>query len=227
MPKQVKVVCDSSTLISIADTCNIDALALLRQKAGADFVIPPGVEEEIVVAPSRVKSLEFSALRIRRLVEDGTVRVEGAQNLASKTQEIADAANRLYLVGGKPLKLIHGGEAETLALLGILGAKILAIDEKTTRLIIEDPLKLKEMIEGEYTEKMVFDLKAYEAFRRMIPQVSVIRSAELLALAAKRGFFSNFGEHEEEAFHSAINALRAAGCSLAQDEMQQYEQVKI
>jgi len=227
MPKTTKIVCDSSTLISLADTCNIDALAFLRKNAGLDFVIPPGVREEIISVPSKVKSLEFSALRIRKLVEEGTVRVEEPENLAVKTREIADAANRLYAVGGKPLKLIHEGEAESLALTSLAGSNVLSIDEKTTRLIVEDPLKLKEMVASEYVEKLSFDLGAYQKFRTIVPPLAIMRSAELIALAAKRGFFKNFGGHEEEAFHAAISSLRAAGCSLAQDEIRQYEEIRL
>jgi len=227
MPAPTKIVLDSSSLISLADTCNIDALAFLKQKAGLEFAISPAVRQEIIAIPSKVKSLEFSALRIRKLVEEGTVKVESAGGLDVKTREITDAANRLYFVGGKPLRLIHEGEAESLALAGAIGAKVLAIDEKTTRLIVEDPMKLKEMVASEYAEKLVFEMPAYQKFRSLIPPLVIMRSAELLALAAKRGFFKPFASHEEEAFHASINSLRAAGCSLAQEEIKQYAEIRI
>jgi len=222
-----KIVCDSSSLISLADTCNIGALAFLREKAGWKFAISPMVREEIIGVPSKIKALEYSAVRIRKMVDDGIVTVESAPALAARTSQVMDAANRLYLVGGKPLKVLHEGEAESIALLSFSGAKALLIDEKTTRLIIEDPLKLKEMTEGEYAEKLVLDLAAHEKFRALFPQTAIIRSSEILATAARRGYFKNFGAYEEEAFHSSIYALRAAGCSLAGDELQEYGEMKI
>ncbi|MCX6767710.1 MAG: hypothetical protein NTY90_03205 [Candidatus Micrarchaeota archaeon] len=223
----VKIVCDSSSLISLADTCNIDALAFLKQKAGAEFVITPGVREEIIGAPMKIKALEYSAIRIRKALEESAIAVADAPNLAAKTSEILGAANRLYLVGGKPLPVLHEGEAQSLALLSIARANALLVDEKTTRLIVEDPAKLKEMIEGEYVEKLALDLEAHKKFLALIPPTAIMRSAEVLALAAHRGYFKTFGKHEEEAFHASVYALRAAGCSLAQDELEQYGEISI
>ncbi len=220
-----KIVCDSSSLISLADTCNAEALMFLKERTGAEFVIPPVVKEEIIGAPIKVKALEYSALRIRKLVEDGVLLVESAPGLQAKTSEILDSANSIYLVGGKPLRVLHEGEAEALALASPAAASALLVDEKTTRLVLEDPVKLKKVIEGEYAEKLVLDMPAYQKFRSLVPPMPIMRSAELLALAAKRGYFKQYGEYEEEAFHASIYSLRMAGCSLAQEELKEYEEI--
>ena len=95
------IVCDSSSLISLSDTCNIDVLRFLRQHGGK-FVIPPAVEEEIVEHPAQLKQYAFSAVRLRKLVDDGVVFTQSPSRLASEKQSVENAANGAIRVDGKP-----------------------------------------------------------------------------------------------------------------------------
>ncbi len=221
------IVCDSSSLISLSDTCNIDVLRFLRQHGGK-FVIPPAVEEEIIKHPAQLKQYAFSAVRLRKLVEDGVVLTQAPPRLASEKQAIENAANSAVRVDGKPLRLIHAGEAECLALLRIApqdAQKTLLVDEKTTRLLIESPKTLVERLRGEYKTSVEIDEAAMRAFKTGLEKITVIRSTELIAVAASLGFFADYGTAAQDATHTALGALQLAGCSVSSDELREYNTV--
>jgi predicted nucleic acid-binding protein len=216
-------VCDSSALISLSDTCNIDVLRFLRARGG-EFAIPPAVEEEIVEHPAQLKQYAFSAVRLRKLVEDGVVRAESPQRLASEKQAVENAANNALRVGDRPLRLIHSGEAECLALLRISqqAQKTLLVDEKTVRLLLESPKTLAERLRGEYAADVSIDETQMRAFKTGLERVNVVRSTELVAVAASLGFFADYGSLAGEAARTALGALQLAGCSVSSDELQEY-----
>jgi predicted nucleic acid-binding protein len=220
------IVCDSSSLISLSDTCNVDVLRFLRSRGG-EFAIPPAVEEEIVEHPAQLKQYAFSAVRLRKLVDDGVVRASAPARLASEKQAIESAANAVMLVDGKPLRLIHGGEAECLALLRISQAiqKTLLVDEKTTRLLLESPKTLCERLRGEYKASVEIDEAQMRVFRAGLERVTVIRSTELVAVAASLGFFADYGGAAGDAARTALGALQLAGCSVSSDELRDYDKI--
>ncbi len=217
------IVCDSSSLISLSDTCNIDVFRFLRGHGG-EFAIPPAVEEEIVGHPSQLKQYAFSAVRLRKLVEDGIVRTDAPSRLASEKQSIESAANTAIRVDGKPLQLIHSGEAECLALLKLSSEKqkTLLVDEKTVRLLLESPNKLVERLRGEYEGRVEIDNAAMNSFGAGLERVTVVRSTELVAVAASLGFFADYGQLAGDAARTALGALQLAGCSISSDELRDY-----
>jgi hypothetical protein len=160
-------------------------------------------------------------------VDDGVVRTSAPARLASEKQAIENAANAAVRVGGKPLRLIHSGEAECLALLRISQAaqKTLLVDEKTTRLLAESPKTLVERLRGEYDESVEVDDAQLRSFRAGLERVSVIRSTELVAVAASLGFFKDYGGAAKDAARTALGALQLAGCSVSSDELREYEKI--
>jgi predicted nucleic acid-binding protein len=221
------VVCDSSTLISLAETCNISCLQFLRERAPVNFVIPPSVYNEIISCPINLPQFEFSAVRLSKILADGTISLYSPPGLKNRTQKILRAANNVLRVDGRPLEILHAGEAECLAVCSEAGAAALAIDEKTTRLLLEDPRKLWEAVSSEYGGRLSFNELAAREFRSLACSVAVIRSSEIIAVAALKGFFAEYGEFEDEAFHSALYALRRAGCSLPLPEVGEYKRVRL
>ena len=218
-----RVICDTSSLISLMDTCTSGVLRFLREKADARFLVPPGVYEEMVSRPLGIKRYGYSAVRLRKLVEDEIVELLPGKDLAQRTQEFVGLANNSFFVDGRPLRILHEGEAECLAALKGSRHPILAVDEKTTRLLLEDPKRMRELMQGEYQRKIVVNKTSMDRFQQLAGDVLVVRSTELVALAAKRGFFQEYGSEALEAYHASLYALRYAGCSISSDELLQYE----
>ncbi|MFH0834885.1 MAG: hypothetical protein V1881_00910 [Candidatus Micrarchaeota archaeon] len=213
------VLCDSSSLIALAETCNVEALEFLTQRTRARFLITTGVRDEIIARPLNIRQYAFSAVRLRNMVERGVLEVTEAD--AAKTEAIMTDANNAYAIGGRQATILHRGEAECLA--SARGA--LLIDEKTTRLLVEDPEKLRASMDVEYRQSVKVDKQRIASFREKTKGTVIIRSSELLAIAHKKGFFFGFGERADEAFHSALYSLRQSGCSISGHELEEYQKV--
>jgi hypothetical protein len=64
----MKILFDSSSLISISETCLSKCLGELQKKMNADFLISPSVYNEIVAKPLGIKRFSLSAVRLSELV---------------------------------------------------------------------------------------------------------------------------------------------------------------
>ncbi len=218
-----RIICDSGPLISFSDTCLVNVLKFLKQR-GAEFVIPGSVQREIVETPLKIRRYAFSAVRLHKSIDDGDLKLVNPNE--NTINQIASAANSIFSVRGNTLKILHAGEAACLAAYKQFKCDALAIDEKTTRLLIEDPALLQEKMFEEYGSKVVMNKKSLDAFAMLTSGISIIRSTELLAVAAKRGYFNSFGEHKDQAFYTAIYALKQAGCSISEKEVSDYQKLK-
>ena len=221
------IVCDSSSLISLAETCNLGVLSFLQEDFKADFVIPATVENEIVGRPSKVGRFSYTAARIRHLVNESVLRVVANPSVASEAEKIMARANSLFYAENpdRPLKILQQGEAECLALLAPLQSKALLVDEKTTRLLLEDPKKLFSLMKAEHPQTGANE-KAMAEFQKQFP-FPAMRSTELTAFAAQNGFFEPYNADENEVFHASIYALRYAGCGISQKEIDDYQKMRV
>ena len=145
------ILCDSGVLISLTAGCLDRMLGFFAENHDVRFIIPPSVEFETVTKPmqANLRKHLFSAIRIKQAIEDGIVVVVDAK-LERETNRIMNSANNLFFIKGSPLRLIQYGESEMLALGGELGIDYILIDERTARLLIEAPFKLKAHLETEF-----------------------------------------------------------------------------
>ena len=220
----VKIVCDSGPLISFSDTCLINVLGFLS-KRGAEFLIPRSVEQEIVSTPLKIRRYAFSAVRLHKAIDDGVLKVVDVDNLL--VDRIMRAANGVFSVRGNALKILHAGEVAALAACKKYNCEALVIDEKTTRLLIEDPALLQEKISDEYHARVAVNSKNLAEFNALTKGVQILRSTDLAAVAAKKGYFTSFGKHSQQAFQTSIYALKQAGCSVSEKEVSDYQAIKL
>jgi hypothetical protein len=136
------ILCDSGSLISLTAACLDRLLYFFHENYHLRFIIPPSVEYESVRRPleSNLRKYLFSAIRIKNAIDDGVI-VKVDADVAARTTKFMDAANNMYFARGKPLRLIQQGETEMVALAKTLGVEYILIDERTTRMLIEAPLK--------------------------------------------------------------------------------------
>ncbi|MFA5246454.1 MAG: hypothetical protein WC408_01010 [Candidatus Micrarchaeia archaeon] len=219
---QKNIVCDSSALISLADTSHLAALKFLSN-SGVNFFITPGVKSEITTRPMTIRRYALSAIRLQKCIDDGVIKLLASVTLHDQTQRILKSANSMMFAGKKPLELIQLGEAECLAIFASASAHMLLVDEKTTRLLIENPHKLRETIQMRNSEGIRLDLQKKDEFDSLTKGVSCLRSAELLAFAYSKGYFDDFRNLKEEAFKASVYALRDSGCGLSASEIVEYE----
>jgi predicted nucleic acid-binding protein len=218
------VVCDSGSLITFTSSCSADLLYFFKEKFKIQFVIPPGVEEEVVLYPLRkaIKKYMQSALRLKRAIEDDVINVIEIDELADEREHLLNVGNNILYARGKPLHLVDIGETEMIVLAKEIGAETVILDERTTRMMIEAPFKLKEHLEEELGVNIMVNKANLAEFSKYSTGLSAFRSSELLILGYENGFLDKYGEHAKEMLEAALYAFRFSGCSISFNEITSY-----
>lgn len=221
----VRIIFDSSTLISCSSSCLIKVLKELALKGNLEIIIPPGVEKESIKNPLKVRRFKLSALRVKSGIDEGWIKVEKINNeTRKKINEMKRTANLVFSSGKESIEILHKGESEILGLALQTGAKAIAMDERTIRMLIEDPRTLKTLLEYRYEHKIKLSMhKDYlNEFLALIPDLKIIRSSELIALAYEEGFLEKELVRDKETLEAALYSLKYAGCAVSEEEIEKY-----
>ncbi len=212
------IICDSSSLIALTDTCFLPALSVLSNHFTGNFIIPQSVEDETVNTPVNNKNYALSALRIKHAIDRKVLRV-CAVDASKEAAEIMKVANEIFYLGGKPLTLIQLGESEILALTNIFGVKNVLIDERTTRILVESPLSLKDHFEDEFGKVVGINESNLRKFENYTKGLKLFRSSEVLITAYEKGYFSSLDNLEIKTLEAALYSLKFSGCSISFEEI--------
>lgn len=216
------IVVDSSSIISIAVNCLCPILDLLDKQ----FAATPTVFQEMVNRPAQSKRFALESMRIQRLFNDGVIKTYTVDEAA--TYDFLKKANRTYYVKKKPLKIIHKAEAEALMLAKEKGAEAFLMDERTLRQMIEDPYSTRELLEHRNKKKVRIDEEALAELVEATPDVPIIRSTEIAAVAYEKGLLSSYMDVEDKkVLMNTLYALKLAGCSISWDEIKEYDALAI
>ena len=218
-----EILCDSGSFISLTGTCLDSVLRFLSERFSTHFIIPPWVEYEMVEKPLEkgMRQYSFSAIKIKELIKDGVILKVNA-DVASDAERILSSANHMLFAKGKPITLIQSGEAQMLALARRLDVSTILIDERTTRMLIEAPYRMKDHVAEELGVNVMVDKRSLGDFSSFTKGMSAIRSCELVMVAYENGFFDHFGALKIEALEAALYKLRFSGCSIRFDEIEEY-----
>lgn len=216
------VICDSSALISLTDACFLPLLAEMKERMDGYFIIPPSVEGETIRNPIRTQEHSLAATRMKQALAEGVLTVMRAENLEQLSGRIVQLANSVFSVGDRPLRILHSGEAEALALSASLGVPNIMIDERTARMLFESPNSLRKHLENEFSARVFMDNAALSALGKIVPQPFFFRSAELVALAYEKGFFARFAGFEKDALRASLYGVKFAGCGISFDEINNF-----
>lgn len=215
------IICDSSSLISLTDSCFVHIFYFLKRKFKGKFIIPKSVEYECIDHPMKMKMHALHALRLKRAVKDGAIEVVDMP-LAKKAQEMQWIANNSFYARGTPIRLLHQGETEMLALAHELGVENLLIDERTTRMLVEDAEALRAHFEHEFGCPITVEQKNLSALQSMTKNLRFFRSSELLLIAYEKGYFEEYGELERDAVEASLYKLKYSGCAVGFSEIEEY-----
>ncbi len=217
------VVVDSSSLITISDNCLIKIIKHLTELNGLNFVIPESVYDESVSRPLSIKQYEFNAIRIKDAIEDGYLKIiKTSGSVKSLMGFIEGISSTVCYANGRSLKLIQRGEIEALALAKELGAKVILVDERTTRMLIEDPNSMQSFLEKRHGKKITIDPEAARKFTSMFSGLNVVRSVEIIAFAYETGAFEMEVSKNKKSLEASLWAAKYAGCAVSEKEIYEY-----
>lgn len=200
------------------------ALTFITEKCNITFIIPDEVEYECIVHPLNIHTQEYalSALRIKNALENGVLtKIKSDPQIIKKRDEILAFANNIFFMHGRALTLVQRGEAEMLALAYTLETKQLLMDERTTRLLIEAPFKIKEHFEVEFRTNVMVNTENLDKFNDIVKGMEVARSAELISVAYAHGFFTEYKKLAKEVYIATLYRLKYSGCSIRYDEIEE------
>ena len=220
---QKAIIFDSSTLISFAMNGILDILRELKKVFKGSFLITQDVKREVVDKPMTITRFKLEALKIQGLLNEGVLEIADEEGIQKKTKEILDVANSIFEGKGRDIKLISSGETSCLALSKILSEKkilnVIAVDERTTRMLVENPGKLGSFLEKKMHTKIISKKNNFEAFKKF----KIIRSAELVYVAYKKKLVK-IGNGK--LLDALLWAVKFKGCSISGDEIREIKKIK-
>jgi predicted nucleic acid-binding protein len=222
-----EVVCDSSSIIALSEVCLLGLLSKFSAE-GVKFYIPVGVRKEIVDTPITTKSFRLEATRIHGAIVKGDLVVLDKGDLSGKilemANEILNLSNNLFSCEGRPIHLLDYGEADALALALTIGCPTILVDEKTTRLLIENPMGLHESLQTRIGKQVATAQKNLSQLADLLKPLSVLRSAELVSVGYLKGHLEavSCGDKGRDLLFGALFAIKENGCSISENEIREY-----
>ena len=214
---------DSSSIISLTQTNMLFLLEKLKSKE-IKFCISKAVYDEIILPGQENYQFGWSSEQIEACIDSGLIEV---LELETKEQvdydKIAELVNSIFSTKFGPIQILQKGELETIILLKrFKEKKLFSIDELITREIIDDPKKLKDIVERRYKTQLFLDEKKLKQFVDYVFDIKVIRSVDLAAYSFGKNQFEKYGPKNKHLLKSVLYALKDSGCAVLQDEIEKY-----
>lgn len=213
------IIFDSGPLINFAMNGSLYILERLKKIFDGDFLITKEVQKEIIDTPLTIKRFELEALQLKNLCDKGIIKLaditpQQVDELRKKRDEIMNIANTTFKTKKRYIHLIDKGESAVLALSRIIKPSLIVIDERTTRILCENPENLKKLLEKKLHTSITANKKNYSYFK----EYKIIRSTELAYIAYKKGFFDI---KDSRALEAMLYALKYRGCSVSEAEIEE------
>ncbi|MGY4883970.1 MAG: hypothetical protein ACP5NZ_00120 [Nanobdellota archaeon] len=228
-PLNKAIIFDAGALITLSMNGLTEELRKLKTIFDGSFLITQQVKSEVIDKPLTIKNFELEALRTKKLLDEDIIELAdyyGFDNaeIDRKAKEMMDIANSLFVSPKEQVKLMHLGEASCLALSKMLSDKkiknVIAIDERTTRMLIEKPDNLKELLH----RKLHTNIKLVKANFDSFKNFQVIRSAELMYVAWKKGLVEL--KDGISILDALLYAVKSKGCSVSFEEIEEMKKIK-
>jgi len=221
------IIFDSGTLISFAMNGLFEEIRSLRKVFDGKFLITQDVKREIIDKPITIKRFELEALRLNQLLEEKILEMPTSvgikdSDISKKTNEFMQVANSLFYTKGKEVKILDSGESSCLALSQLLNEKaisnVLAIDERTIRVLLEKPENLTKLLQRKINSSIKIKSSNYKIFKGF----KVIRSVELVYVLYKKGLIKI---KSPNVLGALLYAMKFKGCAISSQEIEEIKRM--
>lgn len=223
------IIFDASTLISLGMNGFFREIEKLKNSFNGYFFITSYVKYEIIDRPINVKRFELEAMRMNKLLNQGILQmpfVIGIKDdlIQEKTRKLLDIANKIFRANGKEIHILDEAEVSCIVLSEILSEKgiknVVAVDERTLRLLVEKPEELKNVLKKKLHTKIISNSSDYKFFKGF----NLIRSSELVYILYKNQLIDLNG-HSEKALDALLYAVKFKGCAISDDEIKEIKKI--
>lgn len=221
------IIFDSGALISFSMNGITNLIRELKKIFKGKFLVTAEIKNEIVDKPMKIKRFELEALKLKALLDEGVLEMPSSlgikdSEITRKANEFVKIANSTFSGRGKNVRILDMGECSCLALSKILNEKkiknVLAIDERTTRMIVEKPENLKTILEKKMSTRITAKAENFKFFK----EFKVIRSAELVYVAYKKQVIKL---KSGPVLDALLYAVKFKGAAISGDEIEQIKKL--
>jgi len=221
------LVFDTGSVISLAMNNLLWVLKPLKKKFGGDFLLPAGVKYELIDRPLNINRFKLDAVVIRDYLMEGVFKMVSNKEIEKKAKHLLDLANNIYFARNKAIKIVHKAEMDALSLVLHYDSGALVLDERTLRLLIEDPESLGKVLSGRLRTKVRIDKSALNKFVDETKKINIIRSTELVVVAYDLGILDKYisvgkkvhNEFRKDMLMGALWGLKYKGCAISGNEI--------
>jgi hypothetical protein len=98
------------------------------------------------------------------------------------------------------------------------------VDERTTRLLIESPVALKDLLQSKLHTRVEVNRPNLRQFRYLVRNIKVMRSVEILIVAYEKGLLDKFlldnvKNPREILIDGLLWGLKLRGCAISREEI--------
>jgi len=218
---------DAGPIISMTMNGLLPVVEKMKERfPGIEFILTPDVKKEVVDRPMKIKKFKLEALQVQKLIEKGVFKMSGNvisdSKLRKEMKKIEKTANGVLRATNtkEKIRIIHDGEVACLAFCNLVkGEHLIVIDERTTRMLIEAPERLEEMME----RKLHTPLDSTPDLIKNWKNFKFIRSAEFLYIAWKMGLIG--GEGNLEMLDALLYGVKFKGCAITSTEIEELKKI--
>jgi hypothetical protein len=219
------IIFDTGPIISLAMNNLLWTLEPLKKSSNANFYITPSVKKELVDIPLyRTKRFMFEALQVLHYIENKTLEVIDSYEIKKQTSELLSLANNCFNAFGRNMKILHEAEISAIALYIQKNADAFVVDEKTARLIIENPDKLHNILRHTLHTKVEKNNESLRELKKISKNIKMIRSVELAAIVYEKGLLNKYlpeTQPKKLLLESVLWGVKLHGCSVSKREIEQ------
>ena len=225
------IIFDAGPIISLATNNLLFILPPLKKNFNGNFFLTQSVKKELVDRPFEIKKFKFEAIQIEKLIEDGVLEIIDNDFIRNESPKLLELANTTFRAFNNYMQLVHFAEISALAAALSINADAVAIDEKTTRLMMENPKSLLEILRKTlHTSVNVNEFNLGE-FRSRTKRIKTIRSIELVAVAYENGildeYITKLPDARQNLLESVLWGVKLNGCAVSKEEIDQIIRLEI
>lgn len=222
------IIFDAGPIISLTLNNLLWILEPMNKKLKGNFYVPIAVKKEIIDKPLKTRKFKFEALQVMPLISNGTLNLIENDFIISKTKYLVDLANRCFKAKGNWIQIIQEGEMETVATALYFKSETIVVDERITRMLIEDPKGIKHLLERRLHTKISVDNNNLKTFYEIVKNLKVIRSIELVTIAYELGILDKYMDNKQKLMikdaeklllEGILWAVKLNGCSVSETEI--------
>ena len=216
---------DAGPIIRLATNSLLWILEPLKREFNGKFYITEAVKRELVDRPLEIKKFKFEAIQVEKLIDEGTLEIIDSNQIRENTPNLLNSANEIFKVFNNYMRIVHFAEMSVIAAANSINADAIVIDEKTTRLLIENPKNLADILRKTLHAPISINENNLNDLRNKIKNIKAIRSIELVTIAYERGLLDSYitkiPDARKNLLESVLWGVKLNGCSVSKDEIEQ------